>query len=144
LARLYFDHNVSRHVGPFLLTTGHDLLFTRDPGSAQLTDDAHLLSSVRADRVLITHDRADFKMLHNAWLTWPAAFGMALPAHPGILVLDSAPPQVLAGALSAFLASTPPERLRNVILWWHRHDGWRQPSVQGRWERYQPGAEDKE
>jgi hypothetical protein len=83
-------------------------------------------------------------MLHDAWLTWPAAFGMALPPHPGILLLDSASPATLAQEVVAFLDVMPAERLVNAIFWWHRHDGWRQPSVHGGWVPYQPAGEDEE
>jgi hypothetical protein len=144
LARLCLDHNVSHDVRAPLNRDGHDVIAVRDVSGERLPDDALMLTTVRLNRIFVTHNRKDFKMLNDAWLTWPAAFGMVLPAHPGILALDTAPPQTLARVLAEFLATTPPERLRNVILWWHRHDGWRQPSVQGRWERYQPGAEDKE
>ncbi len=143
MARLYFDHNFTRHVGPVLWVEDHDLLFTRDPAAARLPDDAHLLASVRSNRIFITHDRHDFKMLHDAWLTWPAAFGMALPPHPGILILDSVPAQTLARVRADFLDQVPAEWLANAIFWWHRHDGWRQPIVGAQWEPFQrPGASD--
>lgn len=141
MARLYFDHNVTRHVGPDLWATGHDLIFTRDSGSARLTDDAHLVAAVHANRVLITHGREDFTLLHDAWVTWPSAFGLALPEHPGILVLNSASPPTLARALSDFLAATPAGYLVNRIFWWHRRDVWSQRAPHGRWARYQPGDE---
>jgi hypothetical protein len=141
LGHLYFDHNVSHYVGPLLWTLGHDLVFSRDIGATTLTDDALLLSTVRANRTPITHNRKDFRMLHDAWVTWPAAFGMALPAHPGILILDQAPPESLARALAGFLDVTPPEQLANAIFSWHRHDGWRQPIAGARWEPYQPLSE---
>jgi Domain of unknown function (DUF5615) len=96
---------------------GHDVVSARDLSSERLPDDAQLLATVRSDRVFVTHNRADFKLLHDAWLTWPAAFGLALPSHPGILVLDSAPPATLAQVLTTFLAGLPPERLANSYPW---------------------------
>jgi hypothetical protein len=110
LADLYLDHNVSRGVLPLLERRGHDVLSTRDLGSERLPDDAQLLLTVRESRVFITHNRVDFRMLHDAWLTWPAAFGMALPPHPGILVLENSPPETLARVIADFLGATPPER----------------------------------
>ena len=80
-------------------------------------------------------------MLHDAWLTWPAAFGMALPPHPGILILDSVPAETLARVLVAFLGDVLSERLANGIFWWHRHDGWRQPIAGAKWESYQPPSD---
>jgi hypothetical protein len=135
LAGLYLDHNVSLHVAPPLRAAGHAVVMARDLGLARLTDDAQLLSAVRAGRVLITHNRRDFTLLHEAWLTWPAAFGLTLPPHPGILVLDPAPHEALSGALDAFLAA-PPARLANGIFWWHRRDGWRRRIIGIGWGRY--------
>jgi hypothetical protein len=133
VAHLYFDHNVTRHISPTLWAAGHDLLFTRDPGAAHLTDDAHLLAATPAGRVLVTHDRDDFTMLHSAWITWPAAFGLELPPYAGILVLDQSPPPVLAQALTELLTVTPHERLQNRLLRWHRRDGWHLLTTAGQW-----------
>jgi hypothetical protein len=138
LARIYCDHNISHDIGPLLRFLGHDLIFSRDIGSTTFPDDVLLLSSVRDDRVFVTHNRRDFRMLHDAWVTWPAAFGLALPAHPGILVLDQVRPETLVEVLVAFLDETPAERLANGIFWWHRHDGWRQPIAGANWEPCRP------
>ncbi|MEA2641271.1 MAG: hypothetical protein QOF51_2665 [Chloroflexota bacterium] len=81
--------------------------------------------------MLVTHDRADFILLHDAWVSWSIAFGMTLPAHFGILVLDAAPHQQLAAVILDMLEIAPPEELMNVLLWWHRAAGWlrRMPGV---------------
>jgi hypothetical protein len=144
LANLYFDHNISRHVRLFLWDSSHDLVFTRDIGRSGSTDDAQFLFSVQAGRIFITHDRHDFRLLHDAWLTWSVAFGMVLPPHPGILVLDQAPPETLARALSGFLGATTPGELPNAIFWWHRHDGWRQPITGGTWVPFQPDRQSEQ
>jgi hypothetical protein len=138
LADLYFDHNVSHAVSFSLERAGHDLVTARDVSSERLPDDAQLLFTVQVRRVFVTHNRADFKMLHDAWLTWPAAFGMALPPHPGILVLDQDRPALLAEVLRDFLSETSPGQLDNSILWWHRRDGWRRPTGGTSWEPHQP------
>lgn len=135
MASLYLDdHNVSLHLAPPLRAVGHDVVMARDLGLTRLTDEAQLLSAVRAGRVLITHNRRDFTLLHDAWLTWPAAFGLALPPHPGILVLDPAPHETLSGALDALLAATLSAPLANEIFWWHRRDGWRRRIIGTGWE----------
>ena len=141
MGRLYFDHNVSHDVGPFLWPLGHDFVFSRDEGSSTLTDDALLLLSVQTNRTFVTHNRRDFRLLHDAWMTWPAAFGMALPSHPGIIVLDQAPPAVLAQALADFLSAASLEQLADAILWWHRRDGWRQPDAETAWVPWRPSSE---
>jgi hypothetical protein len=62
--------------------------------------------------------------------------GSHSPHHPGILVLDAAPPETLARVLTAFLGDAP-QRSADAIFWWHRHDGWRQPIANANWEPYQ-------
>ena len=119
----------------------HDVVTVRDISDERLSDDALILVTVRLGRVFVTHNRTDFKMLHDAWVTWPAAFGLALPPHPGILTLDIMPYQVLARAITGFLDEVPPERLANAIFRWHRRGGWDRSIGGGPWEPYQPPAE---
>jgi predicted nuclease of predicted toxin-antitoxin system len=83
VARLYLDHNVASSLALLLEVAGHDVVTTRVTGEARATDDALLLSSVRASRVFITHNRKDFRLLHDAWTIWPAVFGIALPPPSG-------------------------------------------------------------
>ena len=68
VAQLSLDHNVSLKLAPLLEQAGHGVLTTRDIGGAQLTDDALLLASTQAGSVFITHNRDDFRMLHDAWI----------------------------------------------------------------------------
>ena len=133
MARLHLDHNISWHLVPPLQVVGHEVSVARDLGLTRLTDDAQLLSAVRASRVLVTHDRGDFILLYDAWLTWPAAFGLALPPHPGIVLLDPAPHGALSSVLDAFLAATLPTALANGLFWWHRLDGWRRRIIGTGW-----------
>lgn len=79
--------------------------------------------------MLVTHNRGDFTLLHDAWLTWPAAFQIALPPHSGILILDPAPYQTLGGVLDAFLMTMSPGSLDAKLVWWHHRYGWRRRLV---------------
>ena len=89
MARLFVDHNFSYRFASSSSLVRHDVLTARDADCEDQPDDAVLLWSVQTGRLLVTHNRKDFKLLHDAWLSWPAAFGIALPPHPGILVLDT-------------------------------------------------------
>ena len=133
MADIYLDHNVSSELVLHRDVAGHDVATTRVTGEARASDDVLLLASVRANRLFITHNRADFRLLHDAWTTWPAAFGLKLPPHPGILVLDTSPPVTLAIVITEFLDAVSPERLGNAMFWWHHLDGWRSPAINGRW-----------
>lgn len=88
----------------------------------------------------MTHNRRDFTLLHDAWTTWPAASGAALPAHPGILVLDAAPLEELSSAIVGVLSSTPAAELANGLFWWRRRDGWRRRVAGTRWDSHPPPA----
>ena len=141
MAHLYLDHNVARRVG-FLLGGGaHDVIASRDINTERLPDDVLPLTAVRLSRIFVTHNRLDFRMLHDAWVTWPAAFGMALPPHPGILALDSASPETLASVIAAFLDEARPTDLPNAVFWWHHRDEWDRSIDGGPWEPYRPPAD---
>jgi Domain of unknown function (DUF5615) len=141
LAHLYLDHNVARRVGVLLESDGHDVLASRAINTERLPDDVLLLTTVRLSRIFVTHNRTDFRMLHDAWVTWPAAFDVALPPHPGILVLDSALPETLASVIADFLDEARPEDLPNAVFWWHHRDGWDRSINGGPGEPYQPPAD---
>src|SRR5215207_7361039 len=111
MSQLLADHNVSRNVRLPLASAGHDVLLARDAGLSTVSDDALLLFCTKEERIFVTHNRKDFKLLHDAWVTWPAAFGLALPPHPGILLLDSAAPEALARVIADFLDEARPEDL---------------------------------
>jgi hypothetical protein len=139
LVSLQLDHNVSYDVVSPLRWAGHDVRTARELGFTRLTDDALLLATVRAGRMLATHNRRDFMLLHDAWVTWPAAFGLALPSHPGILVLQDAPPRALSSTLESFLDTTPAGEIPNNLFWWHHREGWRRRLLEGQWEPYPQG-----
>lgn len=136
MARLYLDHNVSLRLVASLRSVGHDVVAARDLNITRVSDDAQVLAAVRAGRLLITHNRRDFLLLHEAWITWPAAFGMALPPHAGMLLLDVASPNELVRVLIALLTTTPLSELADNCLWWHRTDGWLRRLVRIEWESF--------
>lgn len=136
MSSIYLDHNVSRDVISPLRWAGHDVLSARDLGLTRLPDDAQVLSAVRARRVLVTHNRRHFTLLHDAWVTWPLAFGVVFPAHPGILLLNTAPPLAISDAVNDILGATPASLLASNLFWWHHRDGWRRRLVGNAWEPY--------
>lgn len=107
MAALYIDHNVSRETSARLRQSGHTVLETRERGAVRATDDEQLLIAASENWVLITHNRKDFELLHDAWRRWSAAWKIA-PTHAGILVLpQEAPwtPAILATEIESFLLS---------------------------------------
>lgn len=137
MADLYLDNDVSLRLAPLLRAAGHEVTTTRELGGTTATDDAQLLIAVQNRWILVTSNRRDFRLLHDAWRTWAPAFGLALPTHPGILVLDPAPPSAQLQALAALLADSSRSLVEGELFWWHRAEGWRR-LVGTEWKPY-PG-----
>lgn len=116
----YLDNDVSLDLVPLLRERGHEVTSTRDLRLYRASDVDQLLTAVRNGWVLVTCNRRDFTLLHDAWQTWPAAFGLALPPHRGILALDPAPATEIDGAITTLVAGTSPSAWANELLWWHR------------------------
>jgi hypothetical protein len=100
VSAFYLDNDVSNEVIGLLETKGHDVLHTRRHGQARASDDQQLLTALRLNRILVTHNAKDFGLVHRAWRLWPGAFGAEWPQHPGILVVpqpaDLSTPRVAA------------------------------------------------
>jgi hypothetical protein len=129
----HLDSDVSLRLVPLLQNAGHTVATARDPAHASATDDAQFLAAVQNGRLLVTHNRRDFALLHGAWRTWPAAFGLALPTHPGILALDHGPPGRICEAIEEILASTAPSTRSNEMFWWRARGGWDRRTVGTGW-----------
>jgi hypothetical protein len=124
VANLYLDHDVSIHLEPILESNGHHALTALEAGLGSGDDDEQILLAATQRRVLLTHNRKDYVLLHNTWRRWPESWGVSAPPHPGILVLDHAPVPDIATAVEAFLTRYPAVPLVNALYWWRRHSGW--------------------
>lgn len=74
MAAFYLDHNVAVQVAHMLRAAGHDIVTARDLGLDHASDDEHLLTAAQQVRILVSHNRADFVLLHTAWQRWTAAW----------------------------------------------------------------------
>ena len=107
MARFQRDHNVSRQIADLLRARGHDVVTARELGLEDAADDVHMLAAIQASRVFVTHNRADFVLLHYAWRRWTAAWRVSRP-HRGILVVPQPPhlsPARVADELHAIQAA---------------------------------------
>ena len=80
-----------------------------------------MLAAAQQGRVLITHNKGDFLLLHAAWIAW----SMPL-THPGILIMKQQKllvPQ-MAQAIDSFIKRGLP--LTNQVYEW---------TISGRWTR---------
>lgn len=124
MAKFYLDHNVARNAAPLLRSRGHTAFAAYELGAARLTDDALLLMAAESASILITHNRMDFELLHDAWIRWTRAWNVA-HEHSGIMIFQQ---PLDARDLAALVA----ERLRDVgsvagqLHDWRLSRGWRQ------------------
>lgn len=140
MADLYLDSDVHGQVAPLLRAAGHDAVTAADQGRRRASDDEQLLAAARQGRIVVSHNRKDFVLLHGAWRRWPPAYGLALPPHPGILILDQVSPRAVADAVVDLLAADPPVPLANALYWWRAASGsWHHQLPDRRWGPY-PGT----
>lgn len=90
MARFHFDQNVALDIVVMVRHAGHDVVTTGEAGLPDADDDVHLLAAARASRILVTHNRRDFRLLHRAWQRWTRDRGVPL-GHAGILVIPQPP-----------------------------------------------------
>lgn len=126
MAAFYLDNDTSNEVVGLLETKGHAVLHTRWYGQARATDDQQVLTALRLNRILVTHNARDFILVHRAWRLWPSSFGVDWPRHPGILIIpqpaDLPTPQAVE-ALDRFVRSGRP--LLDQLYRLHVAGGWR-------------------
>ncbi len=90
MARFHLDQKVARDIADGLRFHGHDVVTANDAGLLDAADDIHLLAAADADRILVTHNGKDFRLLHHAWVRWAHAWGVSR-AHAGILIIPQPP-----------------------------------------------------
>jgi urease accessory protein UreE len=87
LATLYLDEDVSHHIRPLLEATGHTIYTTYQQGRAETSDGDQLLYAAANAWTIISHNRRDFELLHDAWLRWTRAWSLG-NRHLGILIIS--------------------------------------------------------
>lgn len=90
MARIYLDEEVSARLRDLLRQAGHDVTDAKELGhrrGTMWTDARQLLHAARERRVLVSSNRRDFEILHDAWRRWPAP-GRVPHAHAGIIAYD--------------------------------------------------------
>lgn len=122
MAAVYLDENVSVSVAPLIRARGHWAETTQGLMQQQATDDAQLLLAASNEWVLLTHNIADYLLLHGAWRRWSNAWGVS-PAHAGIIMMPQPQtPAEIASRIVAFLAEHP--ILTNQLWQWQPRVEW--------------------
>lgn len=121
MAALYTDHNVARALARLLQARSHTVTTAHDLGLDGASDDEHLLVAAQHGWTLITNNRDDFVLLHNAWRRWASAW--QVPAqHHGVIITRQTWPTIQAAEQVDILLQVP-LLLINRLYRWHI-DGW--------------------
>src|SRR5215510_6348095 len=99
----------------------HMVLTVRDIGLERAGDHEHFLTAAQRGWILVTHNRQDFFLLHDAWRRWLPVFNVST-VHAGILVLPHGLPSQTVQLLEDFLLSGLP--LSNELYVWRPMSGW--------------------
>lgn len=130
MADLYLDHNIAAQLADLLDARGHAAQTVGTLGLAAASDDALLLRAAQDARIFVTHNWSDFRLLHDAWQRWSAAWGVTA-AHAGVLVIPTRPvwdTQQAAEEIDRLLTKLPETRhtVTNQLYRWQRDRGWTQ------------------
>ncbi len=132
LLRFALDENVRHDLAGLLRSRGWDIDSAKELGRLRLTDTHVLLRAAEAGQTLVTHNDKDFRLLHEAWLTWRERWenevarltGVHLPLsrHAGILIVPPLPIHDLARILEPFDDTS--DSLDDRLFAWNRSRGW--------------------
>lgn len=118
----YLDHNVARGVAPELRSRGHTARTASDIGLDAAGDDEHLIVAAQNGWTLITHNRKDFALLHDAWQRWTNVWQVP-ERHAGILLVPQTwPADQIAREIDLFVQT--PQLLTNQLYEWRSSRGW--------------------
>ncbi|HEV8636794.1 MAG TPA: DUF5615 family PIN-like protein [Chloroflexota bacterium] len=119
---VYLDADVAVALAVLLRAAGHEAVTADEEGLKYARDNVQMLAAWQRGRVLVTHNGKDFPDHYEAWQTWPPAWALAAPSHPGIVVLAQMGSDDLGAALIAFFAAGHP--LADRLYRWRPSDGW--------------------
>ncbi len=91
MANFYLDHNVSHQLAHALRALGHGVDTAYGLRLDAADDDEQLATAALSGRILVTHNRRDFILLHRAWFRWARLWGVTNVQHHGILMIPDAP-----------------------------------------------------
>lgn len=86
MADFYIDNDVAVALADTLKHAGHSAITTRDLNLLKASDAEQLLVASLRQRIFVTHNRADYELLHDAWGRWSKEWGVSV-SHYGITVI---------------------------------------------------------
>jgi predicted nuclease of predicted toxin-antitoxin system len=123
MAQLYLDECVPLPLAHILMQQGHDVTTAMQLGLRKLNDPFHLKYAAAQERILITTNQSDFRLLHRFWITMQAWEVLASP-HQGILstAIRQLNEQAFAQAITDHLSRQG--TVINTFWMWDPATGW--------------------
>ena len=123
MAKLYLDECVPLSLTPLLAQRGHDVATAMQLGLRQRNDPFHLKYASTQERILITTNQSDFRLLHRFWITMQA-WDALVSSHAGILAtaMRQLDEQAFAPAIADHLSQQG--TVMNTFWMWDPATGW--------------------
>jgi Domain of unknown function (DUF5615) len=87
MAAFYLDENVAVELALLLRQWGHSVTTTAEEHRLGAPDPHQLLHAAVRGWTFVTHNRHDFRLLHDAWHLWSSEWRVA-QLHGGILIIE--------------------------------------------------------
>ena len=110
MIKLYLDEDVPEAVSMALKLRGYDVLTAREAEKKGLTDIAQLEYASSEERILITHNIADFSKIHTEVMKKGRG-------HNGLVFSKQLPIGLIVKGLLKLLSNLTPKKTRNQALW---------------------------
>lgn len=134
MAQFYLDEDVPVAVASLLSAAGHPARTTVATGRLGRWDADQLLYATDRGWTLVTHNRRDYRALHEGWLVWSSRWREPR-LHAGILTLDKGERLAADDYAVAVLALLAADglTLANRAYEWFARGG-------GQWAQWRPGG----
>jgi hypothetical protein len=121
------DEDVPIGLARLLIDAGCPTRTTRGTNRLNAWDADQLLFAAEQGWTLSTHNRKDFRMLHDAWVLWPSRWHEP-QVHGGILAFDRGPSaEQIVRAIRGLLAAMDESLAGRTFDWFARDGGtWKQ------------------
>lgn len=95
LPKLYLNENIPIYLVNLLASLGVSAVHTLNVNNQGISDEFQLQYATERNYILVTHNRKDFKQLHNRWVREGKV-------HAGILIMCCDEPERLADRIKRF------------------------------------------
>jgi predicted nuclease of predicted toxin-antitoxin system len=110
MIKVYFDEDVPEGVAVGLRLRGYDVQTAREAGRKGFLDKEQVDYAVSQQRVIFTHNVADFVRIHRECL-------QTGDHHQGMILAKQRPVGEIVRALLRLLSSLKEEEVKNRVIW---------------------------